>query len=471
LHGPRMPRRRDRLRKYWHLQGCMMAEGAVPYAIGDPGALGKYRCGGTLGSEDGRRQRCAPPGFGDDDLACKREQSIPGCQPWPEDASPDTAAWRAALDSLARLPPADDSADIDAEPPERATDRRWALPLVPPPPLVRQPAGSHNPVLEQHIRAWLQPLRRSRLNQQQVESCIRALHGVVNKRLFRGHHFRVYAFGSAVNGFGAHGCDLDAVVCDVEDASDDEKMTQDYMQNMLYTLAQRLQNSAFTVKECVLAARVPVLRLRYKAHDVDVSINNMVPLLNTRLLQAYAALDARVVELGLTVKNWAKDKEVCGAAGGHLSSYTFTLMVIYFLQVACDPPVPCLQRDTSIFMNDFMKDTLVSAVRKSGWALHEPLSALICGFFSFYATLFRWGEEVVSIRLGRREASGHPDFRSLRGQFEQRIHIEDPIERHRNLRDVLGKEQESRLREEFRIMDQQLRLILALSSLATYEHG
>merc|ERR1719375_1316038 len=66
---------------------------------------------------------------------------------------------------------------------------------------------------------------------------------------------------------------------------------------------------------------------------------------------------------------------------------------------------------------------------------------------------FNWGTEVVSVRLGRRVMSSSKDFSDLRGVQEERLHIEDPFDRSRNLRDVMTKNTERLLHEQMAWMD------------------
>jgi len=93
-------------------------------------------------------------------------------------------------------------------------------------------------------------------------------------------------------------------------------------------------------------AKVPILRLRFEGClEVDLSCNNRQPLKNTALLACYANMHPAVSRLGRAVKLWAKTAGVCGAADRNLSSYAFTLMVVYFLQVDSQVKLPCLPTD------------------------------------------------------------------------------------------------------------------------------
>merc|ERR1712136_582028 len=187
----------------------------------------------------------------------------------------------------------------------------------------------------------------------------------------------------------------------------------------LLNLERALKGSAFTVKDVVKKARVPLLKLDYKGQELDLSVNNPRPLQNTLLLKAYAQLHSNVTDLVLLVKLWAQANRLKGAPARHLSSYALTLMVIYYLQVVCG--VPSLQ--------------------ESGFAWE-----------------FRWGTEVVSVRCGRRQDVDSDQFRELGGRWDERLHIEDPLECSRNLRDVLWRQHEELLRERICAM-YQMRLL------------
>merc|ERR1712100_872851 len=100
-----------------------------------------------------------------------------------------------------------------------------------------------------------------------------------------------------------------------------------------------------------------------------------------------------------------------------------------------------------------------------------PLFTLICGFFAFYAGLpgpttkedelpFDWEQEVVSVRLGRREMAYSKEFSELRGVQGDRLSIEDPFERTRNLRDVMSTKTEKLLYQQIKWMDEMCRSIV-----------
>lgn len=328
---------------------------------------------------------------------------------------------------------------------------------------------------ERYFRPWLQQSLRSREDHEQIKSVLIAIETAIKEGLENCDNWKVKPFGSVVAGFGTKNCDLDAVVYQEEKINGSGSVKSELeVKTILLKLAQLLGDCGFLVKEQILCARVPVLKLQYEDLEVDLSFNNTNPLRNTRLLRAYAALDPLVAELVVAIKLWAKHKRICGAVGGHLSSYAFAMMVIFYLQVVSGINMPCLQswrRDTSnAFSDDEAADKLAQDVRDSGWKLEGSLFMLFCGFFAFYAgtpgpgkqfydAAFNWSEEVVSVRLGRRKFSSDDEFRELRGRNEMQLHIEDPFERSRNLRDVMSRETERILYEQITWMDTECRRI------------
>ncbi|CAE8607014.1 unnamed protein product, partial [Polarella glacialis] len=153
----------------------------------------------------------------------------------------------------------------------------------------------------------------------------------------------VKPFGSIVSGFCCKSSDLDVTFL-----RKDADLNADHMQqDAVIALRKRvlpllLAHPQFEVEKEVWSARVPILKLRFMGEvEVDLSCHNLEGLLNTQLLKAYADLHPKVKQMVMAAKLWAKTKEVCGACAGNLSSYSLTLMVIYFLQVDSDLQLPC----------------------------------------------------------------------------------------------------------------------------------
>lgn len=63
---------------------------------------------------------------------------------------------------------------------------------------------------------------------------------------------------------------------------------------------------------CLPRARVPVVKFTYPPTDthVDITVNNMLAVINTAMLRSYAAIDPRLRQLAFLVKHWAKTRGV-----------------------------------------------------------------------------------------------------------------------------------------------------------------
>ncbi|CAM9339328.1 unnamed protein product, partial [Chrysoparadoxa australica] len=89
---------------------------------------------------------------------------------------------------------------------------------------------------------------------------------------------------------------------------------------------------------CVPKARVPLVTLKAKgegweqAVPCDICINNTSALHNTRLLLEYGNISCHFTKLTCLVKTWARARGINTANSGTLSSYSFAIMVVHYLQ-------------------------------------------------------------------------------------------------------------------------------------------
>lgn len=144
-------------------------------------------------------------------------------------------------------------------------------------------------------------------------------------------------------------------------------------------------------------ARVPVVKFAIPgtATKVDVTINNSLPLVNTRLIRAYADIDSRLKQLIFLVKHWAKQRQINDAYRGTLSSYAYCMLAIFVAQKV--GLVPVLQQmepgpggvDMTVVANDEEWTCRYNAdvARHRAAAAAHPISigALLTTFFDFYA--------------------------------------------------------------------------------------
>lgn len=231
------------------------------------------------------------------------------------------------------------------------------------------------------------------------------------------------------------------------------------MKKCVYSVTNLLRNCGgadFNDIQPVPFARVPVVKGRYKLAQnplssdgslcFDICFLNEIAVVNSTLLKEYSLLDKRVKAVMLAVKSWVKFKDIGSAANGTLSSYTWMVLVIFYLQ--CIGFVPCLQ--CPIFLKrhgivpdptrnrwhgiDGLNTVFVSSLMVQQRAIWEtppkfsdvPSCFLLYGFWNFYANYFPFQSTAVSIRLGKCMLQ-KTVFQSAR---LWRLCIEDPFETH-----------------------------------------
>eukprot|EP00931_Biecheleriopsis_adriatica_P064169 TRINITY_DN38994_c0_g1_i1.p1 TRINITY_DN38994_c0_g1~~TRINITY_DN38994_c0_g1_i1.p1 ORF type:complete len:394 (-),score=69.01 TRINITY_DN38994_c0_g1_i1:19-1173(-) len=264
----------------------------------------------------------------------------------------------------------------------------------------------------------------------------------------------VRAFGSSVNGFGEAASDVDLVLAATKASLAKglelgKVSKRDLAPRSLGALQKYLRREGFRISERVLGAKVPILKMKFRDMDCDLSLNNLLPVFNTLLLKTYADLDRRVVDIARTFKQWAKDNEVHGAPYGHLSSYAFTLLSIFYMQVR--GALPCLQcmaeASPEIYEENGRRFNVAmqTADHRKQHNAANGTEISFDGLVRFYHAEFQWGEWVVSVRKGYcLEVDQYPTLKMKprdgvsKAEWAEVLHIEDPFDVQRNLNCVLN---------------------------------
>ncbi|CAG8842245.1 22656_t:CDS:2, partial [Gigaspora margarita] len=149
-----------------------------------------------------------------------------------------------------------------------------------------------------------------------------------------GHEINVHLFGSSVNLLGTSASDVDLCVT-----------TPNRELENISALSVKLQKYNMIITECVTNAKVPIVKFWDPTLNLacDINVNNTQALLNTRLIKSYVNLDPRTRPLVMTIKHWARIRKLNSTACGTLSSYTWTCMVLNFLQMRYPPILPVLK--------------------------------------------------------------------------------------------------------------------------------
>ncbi|XP_054895394.1 terminal uridylyltransferase 4 [Poeciliopsis prolifica] len=255
------------------------------------------------------------------------------------------------------------------------------------------------------------------------------------RRQFAGA--RLQLFGSSKNGFGFRQSDLDiCMVLEGKESMDDVDCI-----NIIKGLARQLKKHPGLRNILpITTAKVPIVKFYHLRTGLegDISLYNTLALHNTRLLASYAAIDRRVKILCYIMKVFAKMCDIGDASRGSLSSYAYTLMVLFFLQQRNPPVIPVLQE---IYGGKTKPEVLVDGwnvyffddlkTLPCHWPLYgqntESVGELWLGLLRFYTEDFDFREHVVCIRQHTRLTTFNKQWTS------KYIVIEDPFDLNHNL--------------------------------------
>lgn len=261
-----------------------------------------------------------------------------------------------------------------------------------------------------------------------------------NLENFIRHEFpgaKLSLFGSSKNGFGFKQSDLD--ICMTYEGRSSAKGLDciRIIENLAKVLKKHpgLRNIL-----SITTAKVPIVKFIHSRSGLegDISLYNTLALHNTRLLAAYATIDPRVKYLCYTVKVFAKICDIGDASRGSLSSYAYTLMMLYFLQQRIPSIIPVLQeiygdRRTPTGHVDNWNVYFFSDLEKlkNRWPDYgknaESVGELWLGFLRFYTEEFDFKENVISIRTKNLLTTFKKQWTS------KYIVIEDPFDLNHNL--------------------------------------
>lgn len=226
---------------------------------------------------------------------------------------------------------------------------------------------------------------------------------------------RVFAFGSVTCGLALGDSDIDITVfipgipaADLDDGEDDF-CSKDIRIRALRALERVAISMRMQAVTLVDRTRVPVLRY-YDAVakvEVDVTLGNESSILLSRLIRGHVSFDGRIWTLCMLVKNWAKNRAVCGAIGKFINPLGWVIMTIFFLQHVARPRVATLlhvrkpQRSTD--------DAAFARIFPVPWRSHigdgcnrRPVSVLLSEMFHFFGHEFDFRNEIISLNLQRR---------------------------------------------------------------------
>ncbi|MFT7811851.1 terminal uridylyltransferase 7 isoform X1 [Arapaima gigas] len=265
-------------------------------------------------------------------------------------------------------------------------------------------------------------------------------HILLDLEKFIRHQFegaKLRLFGSSKNGFGFKQSDLD--ICMVLEGHQTSEGLD--CLGIIDQLARVLRkHSGLRNIIPITTAKVPIVKFFHVRTGLegDISLYNTLALHNTKLLACYAAVDPRVKHVCYVMKVLSKVCDIGDASRGSLSSYAYTLMVLFFLQQRNPPVIPVLQeiydgpKKPEILVdgwNVYFFDKLDELPQR--WPQYgkntESVGELWLGLLQFYTEEFDFKEHVICVR--RKQL-----LTTFKKQWTSKyIVIEDPFDLNHNL--------------------------------------
>ena len=226
------------------------------------------------------------------------------------------------------------------------------------------------------------------------------------------HDSRVEPFGSIVNNFMTELGDID--ICIIPK---DNTLIQGFWE-LLEEIKEEVINNQ-KIAEFILIERYPrFLLLKLKDIetniDLDITVQNTLPILNTKLIRVYSLLDQRFHILGIFLKFWVKKNKIHSALDKYLSSYALLILIIHYLQSIVEPKIlPILQQVQNIqeeyiyyyeekklktnlyFEEDLNKIENYMNIINDKNVNTSSVVELLIGFFDYYA--YKYNHYLISI--------------------------------------------------------------------------
>lgn len=249
---------------------------------------------------------------------------------------------------------------------------------------------------------------------------------------------RVWLTGSSINGFGNKNSDAD--MCLVTGMSTGENLNRKQIVNLLHQMRRVLENERrFILKRSeVIPAKVPILRvflqIDHSEVQCDVNVDNHIGIRNSWLLRCYSELDDRIRPFIYMIKKFAKAANLNDAQSGSMSTYSWLLLAINFLQVGLENPVlPCVQAlrhpDGKLYDEHFKRHNLeyvtsmaLSVKKEIKWKSKNTMNPgeLFYRFLFYYSVSFNFSDWIISIRVGKLFMRlGDESLRRLHGSIKE----------------------------------------------------
>ncbi|CAH1773398.1 unnamed protein product [Owenia fusiformis] len=261
-------------------------------------------------------------------------------------------------------------------------------------------------------------------------------------------YVKINPFGSCVNGFGQRLCDLDmhmdiqpeevtaseALNFLTKKLPENERIFTQHILNFLADIIQMFVPHSANVLR-ITHASVPIIKFYSRALDIDcdLSMGNRSGLYMSELLWFLGEIDPRVQPLVFTIRSWAKEQCLTQkqAPGRKPTNFTWTMLVIYFLQAK--QVLPSIEILASL-AGPGERKTIDGYDRSFSTDIHKykqlnlktmnvaSVEELLIQFMEFYAK-YDFSSQALSLRTGT----------SYTKESMSPMYIENPFEPDRNV--------------------------------------
>ncbi|OAF71436.1 hypothetical protein A3Q56_00782 [Intoshia linei] len=236
-------------------------------------------------------------------------------------------------------------------------------------------------------------------------------------------NIHVYMVGSSGNGFGSVNSDLDMSIV-FEDSRSKIPTSWNSSTGFLIMIKKVLKQFECFSRLKIIRAKAPLLSLYDNQSDtvIDLTYNCWHAVLNTRLLQAYSCVDEKLFILVKILKMWAIKNNINNARKNTLSSYSLTLMIIFFYQYKINPIIMKLDKYSQVICHSNVL-LYLNSIYLENTNVKYNLGEMLTRFFYFYGYAFEFDKYIISVR------TGNPILKSqLKENFNfSYICIEEPI--------------------------------------------
>ncbi|CAA9987799.1 conserved Plasmodium protein, unknown function [Plasmodium knowlesi strain H] len=307
------------------------------------------------------------------------------------------------------------------------------------------PPGEYPPsALDAELNKLEIALRPSQNDVNSIKTFLAFLQKEINKHYKNCH---VTPFGSIINGFWTRNSDIDICIQIPILLSRKDQIT------FLKKICLILNNFNDGIIEQRFSAKVPIIHFYCKSlrHSFelscDISVNNILAVINSKLIQKYVSIDRRLQLMGIALKYWSKSRNINDRSKGFLSSFSLILMIIHFLQYVAEPKILTSIQDISFKRNEkpfyvmgvdckFCQDENV--IREELRRINNyndvyvDTSTLLIEFFKFFGYKYKSG--IIAIRDIN---DYYQNFQAVRSYESYFLFVDNPFEVGKNVANVL----------------------------------